>query len=211
MDYSPAAKTETIRDYIKINDTYAYCEVTGEPLYEKVVVDNGVEGVDNDKMVMTRYQYPVKIISDTEGIFQKGQEISFCYGLIFQDNCPSPKPGEKIILLISAGLGENEGVFYSDSLGYYSVTEKGYVMSAFREKGGFSYSGTKAENLMKELSKNEDELLYYSKLRKYEYELAYGSETFTDVETYKAKVKNELIPKNQEMVKSLKETASAEK
>ena len=43
------------------------------------------------------------------------------------------------------------------------------------------------------------------------YDSTNGEDGFADYEAFKSKVKNELIPKNQEMIKSLKEAASAEK
>ena len=51
----------------------------------------------------------------------------------------------------------------------------------------------------------------YFKDKTNEYEGFLGTRGFTDYEDFKSKVKNELIPKNQEMVKSLKENSLAEK
>lgn len=192
----------TVRDAIKLNDTFVYAEVVDAPIQEKVVIDNGLSGIDKVEQEVVRYQYPIKVISDTEGLFTKGQIITYCYGIILQDYCPSPKIGEKIIIPISVGLGDNEGVFYSDSFGYYSITSNGYAMSAFRERGGYNYSGKKAENLMKELVKSEEENTYYIKVKAYEFDRSEGKEGFKDVNTFKAKVKNELVALNSKVVNS---------
>ena len=209
-DVSMTATVNDIRKVVKKNDTFIYCEVMGEPLIEEVYIMSGVPEIDEKlykdiEQGFLRYQYPVKIISDTEGIFQKGQEISFCYGIIFQEYSPSPKAGDKIIIPISVGLGENEGIFFSDAIGYYSVTEKGYVMSAFKENSTKVYSGKKADNLMKTLVKTDEELSFYKELKKYEFDIYYGEENITDITAFKAKVTNELVPKNRVMIESLKE------
>lgn len=204
-----SSQNADFRNKIKCTDTYLYCEVIGEPALEEVYISSGVEEVDKKLYEGVEhgficYHYPVRVIKDTDGVFIEGQEISYCYGVMYQDSSPSPEKGDKIVLPIGVGLGGNEGLFFSGTTGYYYVTDDGYVISAFRELDDFVYSGKKVDSLMTALQKTKEEKDFYLMLKESLYNSAKGKDGFADYEAFKSKVKNELVIKNQEFIKSLK-------
>lgn len=204
-----------IRKIVEGADTFVYCEIIGEPVYRKIFIGTGIAELDKEVFENTeynavQYHFPIRIISDTEGIFEKGQEITYCYGVTNQDYDPNRAIGEKIVIPIYISGGESKGEFYTSIKGYYYITTEGYAISAFSENN-IRYNGLKVDVLMESLAKTESEREAYLELKKQEYEWFRGEDGFVKIEDFKSKVKNELVPKNQELVKSLKENSLAEK
>ena len=151
-------------------DTFAYCEVVGDVRYIKVNAGSGHEILDNKlndmgiDTTLIKYQYPVKIISDTEGLFDEGTEIYYTNGLSNQNYSPAPNIGDKIIIPIT--VDRYNDLIFSTRQGYYYVTDNDYVLSGYAEDEGFEFTGIKRSELMKKLKKTDKQVDVYNELRK---------------------------------------------
>ena len=140
--------------------------------------------------------YDIKIIKDSEGIYEEGAITNFAYGRANQANAPKPKVGEKIIIPITLGETDSTAENYAGFRGYYYITDEGYGIAAFEEETETYYSGKTAENILKSLKKTDAERNAYLAEKKEMYEKSGGEYGFTSIEMLREQIKEKLANKN---------------
>ena len=103
------------------------------------------------------YRYTIRVIQDTEGFYEKGEEITIRNGIMFADYTVSFEEGMKIVYGAGVSKKDAKETGYI-GVGTYYVTEDGYVLSAFPEepktmKWHRPYTGVKVEYLLRKLRK----------------------------------------------------------
>ena len=136
-----------LRWYLNIYDTLVYCEIIGEPKLNM-----------NDP---SEYIVPIRVISDTENLLIKNKVIYLeigweMLGIIEADI------GERFVFMIEWWYLNGARKFRTTLNCAYYVTEDGYVLSAFVEKGQ-RYTGYNIAKFMKELKKTSEEFEFYRK------------------------------------------------
>ena len=142
-------------------ESFVYGEVTGDVSTYSFVNLTGNAEWDN-KMAQvspnnktTFFEYPITVISDTEGKYKKGEQITIAANVIFQECRPKLKKGMKVVLPVARDDEKPERNYYSLT-GMYYITDEGYALSAFDESTAQmkrSYNGIKVEDLLKQLKK----------------------------------------------------------
>ena len=179
VDYKAEYYNQTVRDYVKNADTFVYCEVSADAFFEESTVGD-IKNI------------PVKVICDTEGILPEGFEFAFIYGILNEGYSPSPEKGEKAVIPIHISFYDDEIQFGSSKNGYYYVTDDGFVLAAFEERGTDVYTGLKLENLLSKLKKTHSEKTEYINLNKEHYQKSNGFNGFENLESFKNRI-NEFI------------------
>lgn len=138
-------------------DTFVYCEILEElPTYQKYVstgipeLDAKMEskGLSNTE---TFYEHSVLVISDSEGLYEKGDVITIAANIIFEEDNPELKPGMKFVIPVSKD-DDKEGRTQFNVSGMYHVTDDGYVISAFDEATSKQkLSGIKVESFFEKV------------------------------------------------------------
>ncbi|MBE6730357.1 MAG: hypothetical protein E7564_01560 [Ruminococcaceae bacterium] len=179
VEFTSEYYNKTIRDYVKNNHTFVYCEVLRDA-YEEL------SGLDRITYVK------VKVISDTEGFFEEGDEFAFRYGIMDSYYSPQPKKGDRIVVPVGFSIYNKIFDIYGDRNGCYYVTEDDFVISAFFERGDIKYSGIKIDSLMKKLKKTYLESTEYLKLMKEEYNHSSGRRGFENLNEYKKLIRSKI-------------------
>ena len=187
-----AAKEITFRERVQSNDTYAYCEVIAKPKAVETFISTGDPELDKKTGTRTMIVYTVKVIDDSEGLFNKGDTFTYCYGLAYQDISPKPEVGSRIVLPIKLGFESSSADAYSGYNGYYYITDDGYGIAAFEEETKTYYSGKTAENILKSLKKTDAERNAYLAEEKRMYEKSGGKYGFTSIEMLREQIKEKL-------------------
>lgn len=138
-----------LRWYLNIYDTLIYCEIIGEP---KLNID-----------APSNYIVPIRIISDTENLLIKNKVIYLEIGWETL-SVIEPDIGERFVFMIEWRYNNGIGKFATTLNCAYYVTEEGYVISAFVEKGQY-YTGFNIAKFMKELRKTREEYINYGSLK----------------------------------------------
>ena len=149
----------SLEEIRKRADTFVYGTVTGEPTDYLVSASTGDTELDEKRAandldnVYTFYEYPVTVISDTGGLYEKGQEITIAASKELADYNPRLSPGMKIVVPVAAEENTSRAQFTVH--GMYYVTKDGYVLSAYQEEAApeKQFSGAKVEVLLQELKK----------------------------------------------------------
>lgn len=142
---------------IRVADTFVYGEILEElPTYEKYIpfgipaFDGKTEGkgLSNTE---TFYEHSVLVISDSEGLYEKGDVITIAANIIFKEHNPELKSGMKFVIPVSKD-DDKEGRTQFSVSGMYHVTDDGYVISAFDEATSKQkLSGIKVESFFKKV------------------------------------------------------------
>ncbi|MBE6730429.1 MAG: hypothetical protein E7564_01925 [Ruminococcaceae bacterium] len=186
---------ENFREFILETDTFVYGEVVEDPYFVGVDLESGFTSVDNDDKKPQMRIHTIKVISDTEGIYDKGDVITFFYGLMGQYDCPSPKKGERILIPVFDAYLTSPADVKSSYYGYYYVTESGNVISAFEEDEDAAYSGQTVKNLLEILKKTDAEREEYLAEKTGIYERTDGKYGFTSIEMLREQIKEKLEAK----------------
>lgn len=150
-------------DQVKnIVDTFVYGEVLGCESEYSVATSFSDEAL-NDKRaengideVFEFYEYPIEVISDTEGKYASGDVITIAANTAFIDYNPVLSVGMRIVVPVVQDEKIPSRNYYTVD-GMYYVTPEGYALAAFDEENvsvsrGVS-SGVKVETLLKNLKK----------------------------------------------------------
>lgn len=196
--YNPLMSYEVIsmRKHIERSDTFIYCEVVSN-LYRVPIImseeDKEKDPDDLPKLIM----YDIKVISDSEGLYEKGTITNFAYGRANQTNAPRPKVGEKIIIPITLGEKNSTAQNYSGCRGYYYITEDGFGIAAFKEDEEYTYSGKTAENILAALKKTDEERKAYLSEKIESYEKTNGEYGFNSIDMLRKQIKERLSSKKE--------------
>ena len=192
---SVSEDVKTLREFIIETDTFVFCEVVKEPEFVEVFLESGFSEVDNDGNNPTARVHTVKVIKDSESIYTKGEVITFFYGLAGQEDCPSPKKGEKILIPMRDAYATSPADGKSSYYGYYYVTESDNVISAFKEEEKSIYSGETVNRMLSILKKTDEERDIYLAEEKRMYERSGGKYGFTSIEMLREQIKEKLEAK----------------
>lgn len=142
-------------------DSFVYGEVTGDISTYSFVNLTGDAEWDNKMAEIspnrrtTFFEYPITVISDSEGKYKKGEQITIAANIMFKDCRPQLKKGMKVVFPAARDEEKPERNYYSLT-GMYYITDEGYALSAFDESTAQmkkSYNGIKVEDLLKQLKK----------------------------------------------------------
>ena len=186
-DTEIAYSKTSFREIVTYTDTFAYCEVIKETYKQEVIMDGNVK---NPPMLDV---YTVRVIEDTEGLFEKNTVLTYSYGLFNEHNCPKPLVGDKIILALTINPGTAECV--SGKNGFYYVYD-GYGIAAFEEEEEFTYTGKTVNNIMKALKKTDAEEKEYWNLIKMRFERSGGKDGYESIEMLKEQIKEKFANKD---------------
>ena len=184
----------SMRTHIERCDTFAYCEVISKPYRVPIYLTEEDKDKNPDQLPKL-LMYDIKIIKDSEGIYEKGAITNFAYGRANQANAPTPKVGEKIIIPITLGEPDSTAENYAGFRGYYYITDEGFGISAFEEEPETYYSGKTAENIIKSLKKTDAEREAYLAKKNEMYEKSGGKYGFTSIEMLREQIKEKLEAK----------------
>ena len=148
---------------IEIVDSFVYGEVMGEMTMYSQYISTGNAALDKKREanginnVETFFEYKIRVIEDTEGEYQPGEEITIVSNAIFIDYDPVLHDGMKMVIPVARNR-ENPSCSGYSVTGMYYVTDDGYALSAFPEEqktmqARGTYSGVKVEYLLKQLKK----------------------------------------------------------
>lgn len=177
------------REFIMDTESFVYGEVAEDPYFVGVDLESGFTSVDNDDKKPQMRIHTIKVISDTEGIYDKGDVITFFYGLMGQYDCPSPKKGERVLIPVFDAYLTSPADAKSSYYGYYYVTESDHVISAFEEDEDAKYSGQTVKNLLEILKKTDKEREEYLSEKIGMYERTDGEYGFTSIKMLKEQIK----------------------
>ena len=151
----------SLNDLKKITDSFVYGEVTGDASTYSFVNLTGDAEWDN-KMAQvspnnktTFFEYPITVISDSEGKYKEGEKITITANTIFKDYLPKLTKGMKVVVPVVRDKDKKGRTHYCLD-GMYYITDEGYAISAFDESTAqmkISYNGIKVEDLLKQLKK----------------------------------------------------------
>ena len=196
--YDGPSKDLGFRRYILAPDTYALSEVLEEPCKVTEIEGNYVQYVNY-------YHYvKIRIIKDTEGLFENNQVLNVYY-MTF-DQIHAPKAGDKVIIPLTVDEYEEGGIITVLEGVYYYVSSDGYAICSFKEKYDTGFNeGYRAEYLIdKRLKKTEKEWELYFEVKNAMYNSSGGRKGFIDYEEFKVRIQRELIAKNEEVINEIK-------
>ena len=149
----------SVEECKQIVDTFIYGEIVGSAnLYEVEVSlhEEELEKKREENGLSNSFdflEYSVRVISDTEGIYQEDDVITISVNSIFKDYQPEMVEGMKLIIPTKQS-SDQEGLNYYIIDGMFYVTEQEYAISVCDEsKARRSLSGLPVQALMKELKK----------------------------------------------------------
>lgn len=182
----------------EICDTFVLCEVVGDSYSGMVNTTTGDVEFDeklesNGLGYIKTYYFPVKILSDTEGIMPEGFEFAYSFSEYYVDFIPFPKIGTKLIVPLSIN-GISEKKYSPAHSTMFYVTDDDYVLAVYNSDAE-SLTGVKVKELMEKLKKTSEQKEKYLELRKWEYESTNGRRGFSSVENLKKEVKEDLTAK----------------
>ena len=136
-----------VEEYIERADTFVYGEVRGDmQYYTKDVALKTVEF----------YAYTLSVLADSEGLYEKGTEITLHNNMWLKNMTPELQDGMRILAVFNAGTEDEYRSSFAPS-GLFYVTEDGYVLSTFDETEtgtGIILSGLPVKEALKLLQKN---------------------------------------------------------
>lgn len=131
---------QPVENKIGISDTFIYAEIIGEKNYYSRSVSMGDEELDKKLEskggnIFSYFEVPVRIIQDSEGLYQEGDEITISANCIYEDTAPRMEPGMKIVASISNDSTGTQPDYRKSYglIGFYYVTDDGYALAAFPE------------------------------------------------------------------------------
>ena len=134
-----------IEEMIERADTFVYGEIIGEPELD-------------DSSWYDFFRYTVTVIDDSEGLFEKGEQVTFTDVGTVRSMTPEFSNGMQFIAAYKVGEEDkNNGhvlVFWS----MFYVTEDGYVIASFNETQMGSkliLSGMRVEDALKAVKKEK--------------------------------------------------------
>ncbi len=150
-----------LSEVIEISDSFVYGEVVGDVATYTVDASTGNTKLDdkrnqngiNDSYDF--YEYTISVISDSEGMYAKGEKITISSNVCFMDYNPKLSAGMKIIVPVFKDENSKSRHYYCVD-GMYYVTDTGYAISAFDEAAMPSektLSGKKVNDVLNELKK----------------------------------------------------------
>lgn len=135
----------SIEEMIERADTFVYGEIIGEPELD-------------DSSWYERFWYTATVIDDSEGLFEKGEQVTFYESDLVSSIIHPFSDGTQFMAAYKAGEEDkNNGdvlVFWS----MFYVTENGYVIASFNETQMGSeliLSGMRVEDALKAVKKEK--------------------------------------------------------
>ena len=137
-----------LEERIERADTFVYGEVRGDvQYYTKDVALSTVEF----------YAYTLSVLADSEGLYEKGTEITLHSNILLKNMTPELQDGMRVLVAFKAGTKDEYRSSFAPS-GLFYVTEDGYVLSSFNEAATgtkIPLSGMPVEEALKVLRKNQ--------------------------------------------------------
>lgn len=149
-------RDQTFTQWVQQADTFVYVEITGEPQFYSIDLRSGVDekpmekGETVDSSRVAKFEYPAKVIRDTNGIFEGGEEITISTPLLFFDYTPSFQAGDRIVAGVMKDEYKETRYQFSARCAYY-VTEDEHVLSCFKELEGDEKTGLTVDGLFDEV------------------------------------------------------------
>lgn len=137
-----------VEEYIERADTFVYGEVRGDVQYYTK---------DVALMTVEFYAYTLSVFADSEGLYEKGTEITLHNNMWLKNMMPELQDGMRILAVFNAGTEDEYRSSFAPS-GLFYVTEDGYVLSTFDETDTgtkIPLSGMPVEEALKVLQKNQ--------------------------------------------------------
>ena len=145
---------------IERSDTFIYGTVVGDSSEYLVTASAGNSALDEKReenglgSTYEFYEYPISVISDTNGLFKKGEQITIAASKEFEDYNPHLSTGMEVVVPM---IRDDEKATHTQFMvhGMYYVTGDGYVLSAYDEAAATEkkLSGMKVEALLREIEK----------------------------------------------------------
>ena len=150
----------TLEERIERAETFVYGEVIGDYTTYYKNISTGHEELDAKRKangisdVYEFYEYTIRIMDDTEGLYTKGEEITIASNIDFIDYNPQLSDGMRVVVPVTRDKEKSSRSYYNVA-GMYYVTEDGYALSAFNEqtRAKKAYSGITLEELFEVLKK----------------------------------------------------------
>lgn len=126
-------------EVMNLTDTFVYGEVVGDISKYHVSASVGNEALEEKRNsngiadVFEFYEYTLSVLSDSEGIYAKGDTITIASNAVFIDYYPSLSEGMKIIVPVVQDKDKPTRNYYWLE-GMYYVTPEGYAIP-----GGFNF------------------------------------------------------------------------
>lgn len=148
----------SLEECVSLSDSFVYGEVIGEIKRYNVSVSledeelqekRKANGIDDEYEF---FEYSLKIIEDTEGVFSKDDIITIAANSMFEDCYPKLQEGMKVVVPVKKDSDQIGRTSYTVD-GMFYVTENGYALSAFQENTRSTKSGMKVGTLLEELKK----------------------------------------------------------
>lgn len=165
LAYPPelSGRFPSLDEAIEDVDSFIYGEVIGELETYSEYIPTGIPALDEKQKRLghtdgeTFYRYRIRVIEDTEGVYQPGEELIMTSNMKYIDYKPQFKSGMKVVYGTVLSKYNPKETDYM-TVGTYYVTDDGYALSAFPEeqktmKSRGTYSGVKVEYLLKQLKK----------------------------------------------------------
>ncbi len=132
-----------IEEIIERADTFVYGTIIGE-------------AEPDDSSIWERFRYTMEVLDDSEGLFEKGEQIMFSADIMLRSMIPEFTDGMRALVAYAPSEEENNTMFMLWSVFY--VTEDGYVLPAFDENkmgSKLMLSGMCVEDALKAVKKNK--------------------------------------------------------
>ena len=137
-----------VEEYIERANTFVYGEVQGEVKYftdERTIAAHEF------------YSYTLSVLEDSEGIYEKGTEVTLYSNVLLENMTPKLQDGMRILAAFKAET-EDEKRSSIPPRSLFYVTKDGYVLSTFNETDTgtkLPLSGMPVEEALKVLQKNQ--------------------------------------------------------
>ncbi|MFQ9873194.1 MAG: hypothetical protein ACLRVT_09480, partial [Oscillospiraceae bacterium] len=125
---------------IERGDTFVYGEIIGDKgTYTKNITSWDIEldaKLESKGMnTVSFYEYPLRMLSDSEGILKTGDEITIFAPKVYEGSYPELSKGMKVVVPILTVPVEKHPEWRKEYTltGSYYVTEDGYAIAAFDE------------------------------------------------------------------------------
>lgn len=158
---SLSMETPQLEEVAAVMESFVYAEVIGEEVTYSEYIPFGIPELDAKRAangldgIYDFYEYSLRVIEDTEGIYTKGEKISIISNEVFREYNPKLEDGMKVVVPVRKQDDDTVRHGYH-VVGMYYVTDNGYAISAFDEVEcttlSRTYSGIKVDALLKELA-----------------------------------------------------------
>ncbi len=150
-----------LSEVIEFSDSFVYGEVLGDVSLYWVDASTGNTIVDEKRAqngiaeTYTFYEYTISVIDDSEGKYEKGDQITITANIDFIDYNPKLEEGMQVVVPVVKDEHNDSRHSYCID-GFYYVTDSGHAISAFDDTDSSSqksFSGVTVEQLLNKLKK----------------------------------------------------------